>query len=386
MSPDDVGSESEHSIVSDARRRFLKTTGVASAALGVGAVGANTAFGDSGDDDDQEDDDGFVEDLEGQLPIDDRYLRIAVKAAGQAAQLHQNYFGTIEESEEKDPQNLLTEVDTEAETLLRETIEDELGDDFEAEGHAIYGEEQGGGEGEYDYLWMLDPLDGTTNFIKEIPHFGVNIAIIKNEGGEGETDAEYPGELYVGVTYYSLRDEVWVAVKDEGAYKFESDGFDLVAEDSEPEELSTTGTDAFEDALHGVGFYVRDTADDFGYMGLWRYLFADSIGTRLSGAAAPDLAFVADGQFDTCSVADLKEVDVAPGALIVREAGGTVTDFEGNDDLDSILSGDLVATNGVLHEEYLTLYEAADKNWLTTPVDALIDRVDGILDGSETKG
>ncbi|WP_121743166.1 inositol monophosphatase family protein [Natronorubrum halophilum] len=379
MSRPESDSETERSFINNARRRFLKTAGVAGAALGAGA-GTNTAFGDSHDGDDEE---GVIKDLEGQLPIDDQYLRIAVKAAGQAAQLHQNYFGSIEQSEEKDPQNLLTEVDTEAETLLRETIEGELGDDFEEEGHAIYGEEQGGGEGEYNYLWMLDPLDGTTNFIQEIPHFGVNIAVIKNDGEKDETDAEYPGELYAGVTYYSLRDEVWVAVKDKGAYKFESDGFDLVDEDSEPEELTVTETDTFSDALHGVGFYSKDTADDFGYMGLWRYLFADSIGTRLSGAAAPDIAFVADGQFDTCSVADLKEVDVAPGALIVREAGGTVTDFEGNDDLDSILSGDLVATNSVLHENYLNLYDAAGKDWLTTPVDALIGEVDGILNKSE---
>lgn len=381
MTQSKTDSETESSLISDARRRFLRTTGVVGTALGTSIVGTNTAFGQS-QNESEGDNGGSIENLEEQLPIDNQHLQIAVKAAGQAAQLHQNYFGNIEETEEKDPQNLLTEVDTEAETLLRETIQNELGEEFEEEGHAIYGEEQGGGEGEYNYLWMLDPLDGTTNFIQEIPHFGVNIAVIKNDGGNNEENCEYPGEIYIGVTYYSPRDEVWVAVKDEGAYKFESDGFDLVAEGSEPEELSVTDTNTFTDALHGVGFYVKDTADDFGYMGLWRYLMADSIGTRLSGAAAPDIAFVADGQFDTCSVADLKEVDVAPGVLIVNEAGGTVTDFEGNDDLDSLLSGDLVATNGELHNEYLHLYDSAGQDWLTTPVDALIGKVGKILDQS----
>ncbi|QSG04529.1 inositol monophosphatase family protein [Halapricum desulfuricans] len=297
-----------------------------------------------------------IDDLEGQLPIEDRYLRIGVLATAKAAQLHQNYFGKIGEAEEKDPQNLLTQVDIEAEELIRETIEEELGDDFQEEGHVFYGEEQGGTL-EGDFVWIIDPLDGTTNFSKGIPHFGVNLAITRD------------GELYAGVMYYSLRDEVYVAVKGKGAYKFRSDGYDLVAEDSEPEELSVTDVEAIEDSFHGVGFYLKETANDYDYMGVWRYLFANTQGTRLLGAAAPDLAFVGEGVFDTVSVKDLKPVDVAPEVLIVREAGGKVTDFEGNEDLESLLEGSVIATNGYLHDDFFELLEASNKSWLTRPIE-----------------
>ncbi|GAA0674153.1 inositol monophosphatase family protein [Natronoarchaeum mannanilyticum] len=353
MSNGNGGYERDSGTESEARRRFLKLAGVTGAAGIVGSNGMLSALAQEGDDEGVE-----IDDLQGQLPIEDRYLRIAVLATAKAAQLHQNYYGEIGQAEEKDPQNLLTQVDTEAETLIRDTIREELGDDFEDENHALYGEEQGG-QLEGGYVWIIDPLDGTTNFVKGIPHFGVNLAVTKD------------GELHAGVMYYSLWDEVYVAVRDEGAYKFRSDGYDLVAEDSEPAELSVSDTEAVEDSFHGVGFYSRATADDFDYMGLWRYLFANTQGTRLLGAAAPDLAFVAEGVFDTVSVKDLKPVDVAPEALIVREAGGTVTDFEGNTDLDSILEGNVVASNGELHDDFFDLLEDSGKDWLTRPIDTL---------------
>ena len=344
---------------SEARRRFLKLAGVTGTAAGAaGIMGSNGVLSALAQEGDGDGEGVEIEDLQGQMPIEDRYLRIAVLATAKAAQLHQNYFGEIGEAEEKDSQNLLTEVDTEAETLIRDTIKEELGDDFEDENHALYGEEQGG-QLEGGYVWIIDPLDGTTNFSKGIPHFGVNIAVTKD------------GELYAGVMYYSLRDEVYVAVRDEGAYKFRSDGYDLVAEDSKPTELSVTDTEAIEDSFHGVGFYLKETANDFDYMGLWRYLFSYTQGTRLLGAAAPDLAFVSEGVFDTVSVKDLKPVDVAPEALLVREAGGTVTDFDGNADLDSILAGSVVASNGKLHDDFFDLLEDSGKDWLTRPIDTL---------------
>ncbi|MEF8822430.1 MAG: inositol monophosphatase family protein [Halovenus sp.] len=365
MSKDDTNAPSENGVRDRARRQFLKMAG----ATGV-AVGSASAFGTTnvlGQLSDGEAGAGQVEieDLDAQLPIEDRYLSIATLATAKAAQLHQNYFGRIGEAEEKDPQNLLTEVDTIAEELIIDTIEDELGDDFEDENHAIFGEETGGDlEGDFDYLWIVDPLDGTTNFVKGIPHFGVNLAVATLEDGELD-------ELHAAVTYYSLRDEVWVAVQDEGAYKFRSDGYDLVAEDSEPTEMSVTETETIDNSFNGVGFYVKETADDFDYLGLWRYLFAYSQGTRLLGAAAPDIAFVADGVFDTVSVKDLKAVDVASGVLLVREAGGLVTDFDQSEDLIDLMEGDLVATNAELQDDFFDLLEAPEKDWLTRPIDDL---------------
>jgi len=271
-------------IVDEARRHFLKLAGTGAALSTVGSTTVLGALDDGGAAQVE------IEDLEGQLPIEDRYLRIAVLATSKAAQLHQNYFGDIGEAEEKDPQNLLTGVDTKAEELIIETIQSELGSDFEDENHAIYGEETGGDlEGDFDYLWIVDPLDGTTNFAKGVPHFAVNLAVATLEDGELD-------ELHAGVTYYSLRDEVWVAVQDEGAYSFGSDGYDLVADDSEPTEMSVTDTESIGDSFNSVGIYLKETADDFAYLGVFRYLVGYSQGTRQLGAAAPDIAFVADEQ------------------------------------------------------------------------------------------
>ncbi|WP_324663313.1 inositol monophosphatase family protein [Haloarcula sediminis] len=360
MSRHDNTDVEDGTVIEQARRQFLKLTG---AGIALGTVGTTNVLGQVGDGDDASD--VNIEDLEGQLPINDRYLTIAVLATAKAAQLHQNYFGELGDAQEKDPQNLLTEVDTIAEELIIETIQEELGDDFEEENHAIYGEETGGDlEGDFEYLWIVDPLDGTTNYVKGIPHFAVNLAVATLEDGELD-------QLHAGVTYYSLRDEVWIAAQGEGAYKFESDGYDLVAEDSEPTELSVTDTEDIGESFNSVGIYLKETADDFSYLGLFRYLFSFSQGTRLLGAAAPDIAFVADGTFDTASMKDLKPVDVAPGVLLVREAGGRVTDFEQSEDINDVLEGSIVATNDSLHGEFFALLEDSGEDWLTAPIDTL---------------
>jgi myo-inositol-1(or 4)-monophosphatase len=358
MSQDENTTEGD-SIADRARRQFLKLAGVG---VALGTVGTTNVLGAI-------DDAGLsqveIEDLRGQLPIEDRYLGIAVLATAKAAQFHQNYFGEIGEAQEKDPQNLFTQVDTTAEKLIIETIRAELGEDFEEENHAIYGEETGGElEGDFDYLWIVDPLDGTTNFAKGIPYFAVNIAVATLDDGE-------PDELHAGVTYYSLRDEVWVAVQDQGAYKFGSDGFDLVADESQPTELSVTDTESIGESFNSVGIYLRETVDDFAYLGLFRYLVAYSQGTRLLGAAAPDIAFVAEGTVDTASMKDLKPVDVAPGVLLVREAGGQVTDFEQSGDIRDVLEGSIVATNGALHDDFFDLLHRSGQEWLTQPIETL---------------
>jgi len=359
MSQQDDSRTGTDSITDRARRQFLKAAG---AGVALGTVGTTNVLGAVTDDGTSQVE---IEDLEGQLPIDDRYLRIAVMATAKAAQLQQNYFGEIGEAQEKDSQNLLTEVDTTAEELIIETIHTELGEDFEDENHAIYGEETGGElEGDFDYLWIVDPLDGTTNFVKGIPHFAVNIAVATLEDGELD-------ELHAGVTYYSLRDEVWVAVQDKGAYKFDSDGYDLVADDSEPTELSVTDTKSIGESFNSVGIYLRESADDFDYLGLFRYLVGYSQGTRLLGAAAPDIAFAAEGTVDTASMKDLKPVDVAPGVLLVREAGGKVTDFEQSGDIRDVLEGSIVATNGTLHDDFFDLLGQSGQEWLTQPIETL---------------
>lgn len=360
---DNLEDVDKDSTVNKARRRFMKVAGVTGAVVGsTGTVSASQVLGALNDEGAAQVE---IEDLEGQLPIDDEYLRISVLATAKAAQLQQNYFGEIGEAEEKDPQNLLTEVDTTAEDLMIETIQEELGDDFGADNHAIYGEETGGDlEGDFDYLWIIDPVDGTTNFVKGLPYFVVNLAVATLEDGELQ-------EIHSGVTYDSLRDEVWIAVQDEGAYKFRSDGYDLVAEDEEPTELSVADTETIGNSFNSVGIYLKETADAFDYLGLFRYLVGYSQGTRQLGAAAADIAHVAQGTFDTASMKDLKPVDVAPGILLVREAGGKVTDFEESEDLNDLLEGSIVATNGELHDDFFDLLGQSGVEWLVRPIDGL---------------
>ncbi|WP_084383933.1 inositol monophosphatase family protein [Halalkalicoccus paucihalophilus] len=332
VTDDQTNSGTPGTEVSTSRRRLLQMMG-ATGLAGIGTTGAVAA------------DDADTTDTEA-LPIDSRDLEVAVMAAKQAADIHDENADAGVEADTKAPQQLVTEVDTSSETIIRDTIRDELGDDFEADGYALFGEEEGGSL-EGDRVWIIDPLDGTTNFARGIPHYCVSIAVTRDS------------ELYAGVIYYSPTDEVYVAVRGEGTYRY------LGGEDGMPvsgttTELTVTSTETVEESLNSVGFYSEAGIDDERYRELMKTFVTDSLGIRQLGAAAVDLAFVAEGVFDTLTVKDLKEVDIAAGALLVEEAGGTVTDFEGNSSLEAILAGDTVATNCELHDELLELYNSAD--------------------------
>ncbi len=316
------------------RRRLLQMMGAAGIVTGVVGTSGTVAAA-SADEADTE-----------ALPIDSRDLEIAVLAAKRASKIHDENADEGVDAETKAPQQLVTEVDTSAEAVIRETIREELGDDFESEGYALFGEE-GGGTLEGDRVWIIDPLDGTTNFARGIPHYCVSIAVTRGE------------KLYAGVIYYSPTDEVYVAVRDEGAYRYLS-GDDGLPRSGTTTDLTVTQTDTIEESLNSVGFYSAAGIDDERYRELMKVFVTESLGIRQLGAAAVDLAFVAEGVFDTLTVKDLKTVDIAAGALLVEEAGGTVTDFEGDGSLEAILAGDTVATNCVLHDDLLAVYDGTD--------------------------
>ncbi|WP_129116471.1 inositol monophosphatase family protein [Halegenticoccus tardaugens] len=335
--PRDAAPEGRHDRSDDGvhagRRRLLKALGATGAVARFAGTGWGATGGSPRPRQPAATDDGDVSLLE------NRYMKIALAAAREAAAIHDESFGGIKEAETKAPQQLVTEVDRDAEEAIRDTIREELGSDFEEENHALFGEEEGGTQSG-DYVWIIDPLDGTTNYVRGIPHFCVSIAVLRD------------GEPYLGLIYYSPRDEVYGAIAGEGALKFTDEG-DGVAT---PVSLSVTDVDTIEESHNSVGFYSEQGVNDLRYLLLFRELVSDSLGIRQLGAAAIDMAFLAEGAFDTFSVQDLKEVDVAAGTVIVREAGGTVTDFEGCGDIDAILEGDVVATNGELHETFLDHY------------------------------
>lgn len=178
------------------------------------------------------------------------------------------------------------------------------------------------------YRWVVDPLDGTTNFIHGMPFFAVSIALI---------DGDDP---VVGVVYELNRDEMFTAWKDGGAWL-------------NGKRIHVSETPDVASSLIGTGFPYYDYERLDGYLGLFRHLMQFSRGIRRPGSAATDLAYVACGRFDSFYEYGLSPWDVAAGILLVTEAGGTVTDFSGGRDF--LFGREIVSANALTHGELLEL-------------------------------
>ncbi len=180
------------------------------------------------------------------------------------------------------------------------------------------GEEGTGNKKGNRYNWVIDPLDGTTNFIHGIPIFAVSIALMDYE------------ELVVGVVYEVGHDECFSAWKNGGAYL---NGI----------KISVSNSSNIPSSLLGTGFPYSSFDDLDKYMKLLKWALTEARGVRRLGSAATDLAYVACGRFDAFFEYDLKAWDVAAGALIVIEAGGHVSDFKGENDY--LFGGKILASN-----------------------------------------
>ena len=246
-------------------------------------------------------------------------LNIALRAARSASEL---IFRSIErldtiKVDEKDAKDYVSEVDRAAEKVIIEALRKAYPT------HAIYGEETGlhagSGEGE-DYLWIIDPLDGTTNFLRGVPHFAVSIA------------CKYRGRLEHAVVLDPVRQEEFTASRGRGA---QLNG----------RRLRVSSRSSLEGALLGTGFPVRDSQMEYldNYLGMFRALVGQTAGIRRAGAASLDLAYVAAGRFDAFWESGLSEWDMAAGALLIQEAGGLVSDFTGGHDF--LEKGHVVAGN-----------------------------------------
>lgn len=173
--------------------------------------------------------------------------------------------------------------------------------------------------------WVIDPLDGTTNFIHGMPFFAVSIALL---------DGNDP---LIGVVYELNRDEMFTAWKGGGAWL-------------NGRRIHVSDTADVASSLIGTGFPYYDYSLLDGYLELFRHLMQFSRGIRRPGSAATDLAYVACGRFDVFYEYGLSPWDVAAGVLLVTEAGGRVTDF-GNGD-DSIFGREIIASNAKTHSEF----------------------------------
>ncbi len=181
---------------------------------------------------------------------------------------------------------------------------------------------------EEEYNWIIDPLDGTTNFIHGLSPFAVSIALQKKE------------TIVLGVVYEVSLDECFCATKDGGAYL-----------NTTPIEVSKTSS--ISSSLIATGFPYTEFSNMQPFLDSLEYLFKNSHGVRRLGSAATDLVYVACGRFDLFYESNLKSWDVAAGSLIVSEAGGNVSDY--NDSDNFIFGKQIVASNSYNHNEFINL-------------------------------
>jgi myo-inositol-1(or 4)-monophosphatase len=226
----------------------------------------------------------------------------------------------LEQIEQKSLNNLVSYVDKTAEKMLVSTLSKILPD-------AVFLTEEGTiEEGEGEWKWVVDPLDGTTNFLHQIPLFSVSIGLMQGD------------KVKCGWVYDIMHDDLFYAWKDGGAYL-----------NGKPIKVSQQ-TD-FEQSLLVTGFPYGNPAAMKRYVDVFYHLMMNTRGVRRLGSAAIDLAYVACGRFEGFYEYRLNPWDVAGGAIILQEAGGTVTDFEGGDDY--IYGKQIVATNGIIDKELL---------------------------------
>lgn len=188
--------------------------------------------------------------------------------------------------------------------------------------HAILAEESGGHDGD-DSVWIIDPLDGTTNFLHGFPQFAVSIALQHN------------GRMEVAVVYDPLRDELFTAVRGSGA---QLNG----------RRIRVSKAKGLDGTLIGTGFPFREQTHLDAYLGMFKALLPRTAGIRRAGSAALDLAYVANGRLDGFWEIGLKPWDMAAGILLIQEAGGIIGDLRGGQDFFS--NGNVVTGNPKVYE------------------------------------
>ncbi|MDI7268538.1 MAG: inositol monophosphatase family protein [Myxococcota bacterium] len=262
-------------------------------------------------------------------------LDTAVRAARRAGDiiLAASRKATAVEVESKGPADYVTEIDRAAEAAVLEIVRAEW------PGHAVLAEERGAqGDARAEYLWIVDPLDGTTNFVRGVPHFAVSIGV-RRAGASAE---QPPGAIEHAAVLDPLRDELFTTSADEGARL-----------NGRP--IRVTSRPGLDGALLGTGIPFKAGAIERldRYLATMRALLPGTAGIRRPGSAALDLAYVAAGRFDGFWEFGLSPWDVAAGVLLVREAGGIVTDTAGGDGWFE--TGDILAAGRAVHAAMLAV-------------------------------
>ena len=254
-------------------------------------------------------------------------LNIAVKAARRAASVINRASTQLDllTVQSKSPNDFVTEVDRAAEQAIIEVLRDAF------PGHGILAEESGESGPESEYIWIIDPLDGTTNFIHGMPQYAVSIAQTKN------------GVLEHAVVYDPNTNEMFTASRGAGAFLNDR-------------RIRVSRRTRLNEALIGTGFPFRQFDHVDAYLAMFKELTQKTAGIRRPGAASLDLAYVASGRFDGFWEMGLSPWDMAAGVLLIQEAGGLVSDLSG--EANYLTTGNLVAGTPKIFGQLLPIIQA----------------------------
>jgi myo-inositol-1(or 4)-monophosphatase len=254
----------------------------------------------------------------------DNLLKTAKTAATDAGKILRAHFGRVgtDEIRKKSANDFISFVDESSEKKIIEIIRSKFPD------HEILAEESGSSAIKSPYRWIIDPLDGTTNYLHSIPVFAVSIAV------------EFKDEIVAAVVYNPLTNEMYHAVKDNGAFCNDIP-------------IHVSATSALDESFIATGFPFKSKQILKDYLEVFRSIFDQAIGARRLGAAAIDLAYIAAGKFDGFWEIGLKPWDMAAGALLITEAGGKITDFW--DKPNYMNSSYVLASNNKIHDSLGTI-------------------------------
>jgi myo-inositol-1(or 4)-monophosphatase len=251
-----------------------------------------------------------------------KFLGTAFRAAVSAGNYIIENLGKISKDDiaMKQASDFVTKVDKESEQMIIQIIRQNFPN------HHIFAEESLKQDEKAEYRWIIDPLDGTTNFIHEYPVFSISIAL------------EHEGDIILGIVYDPLRKEMFTAEKGKGAFL-----------NGHPVRISAIKN--INNCLAATGFPFRKKDLINEYLKLFKNIFNKVSDIRRAGSAALDLAYLACGRCDVFFEVGLSPWDIAAGSILIKEAGGIVTDFGGGSDYLS--TGNIIAGTPALHGEIL---------------------------------
>lgn len=256
-------------------------------------------------------------------------MTVMTDAVMKASRSLKRDFGEVENLQvsRKGPGDFVSAADRKAEKILRESLEKSR------PGYGFVMEEEGVIQGtDTSHRWHIDPLDGTTNFLHGLPQFAISVGL------------ERDGQIVAGVIYDPAKDELFIAERGKGAY-LNNRRIRVAARGDLADAVVACGLPHIGKGDHGL--FLRETAAVMGYVG----------GMRRWGAAALDLAYVACGRFDAYWERGLNSWDMAAGILMVREAGGFVSDADGGS--DPMAKGSIACGNEIMQRELLKLLKKA---------------------------